>query len=45
MSKLSEVNREKVSNLLEKMKEMLVLENKEELDKLDSTLTDLLFEV
>ena len=45
MSKLSEANREKVSNLLEKMKEMLVLENKEELDKLDSTLTDLLFEV
>ena len=45
ISKLSEANREKVSNLLEKMKEMLVLENKEELDKLDSTLTDLLFEV
>ena len=45
MSKLSETNREKVSNLLEKMKEMLVSENKEELDKLDSTLTDLLFEV
>jgi hypothetical protein len=45
MSKLSEANREKVSNLLEKMKEMLVLENKEELDKLDSVLTDLLFEV
>ena len=45
MSKLSEANREKVSNLLEKMKEMLVLENKDELDKLDSTLTDLLFEV
>ena len=45
MSKLSETNREKVSNLLEKMKEMLVSENKEELDKLDNTLTDLLFEV
>ena len=45
MSKLSEANREKVSSILEKMKEMLVLENKDELDKLDSTLTDLLFEV
>ncbi|WP_338940387.1 Hsp70 family protein [Fusobacterium pseudoperiodonticum] len=45
MSKLSETNREKVSSILEKMKEMLVSENKEELDKLDSTLTDLLFEV
>lgn len=45
MSKTSEVNKTKISSILDEMKAMLVEENQEKLEKLDAALTDLLFEV